>query len=365
MGRARSQDCATSPAFPRPSESIENPMRIGAACGMMIACVAAGAAAQQGAGRPAAEIVLPAVSVAVLRDPVDKSYRKMLKGMDLFQEMHGMAPAASLRFRLLPRQVDTDMNGIVLAIDADSLSIPVRLEPDRSFTLERHQKALDEDAAVRSNRKALSMTWRADVRTPGLPPNTRRLGDLRLECHVGMEAELVSNNRPSFFSFLATTLMREAGYCDKKRVHYLFFADRPLFSVALVSGGRREILPVGDLYAGLSENDISDRDLPYCDCQVLLDRTYYLPLGDRSWPDDTLVEFEYMDDDASSSASEPPTGGPAKVIRFDSGYEVWIYQLPGELPAKGKAALKTELVVLFAPSGTVTKTRISSRPAAA
>jgi hypothetical protein len=36
--------------------------------------------------------------------------------------------------------------------------------------------------------------------------------------------------------------------------------------------------------------------LPYCDCEVLVDRTYYLPLGDTSWPDDTLVEFEYMDD---------------------------------------------------------------------
>ena len=37
-------------------------------------------------------------------------------------------------------------------------------------------------------------------------------------------------------------------------------------------------------------------ELPYCDCEVLLDRTYFLPLGDRSWPDDTLVEFDYMDD---------------------------------------------------------------------
>jgi hypothetical protein len=29
---------------------------------------------------------------------------------------------------------------------------------------------------------------------------------------------------------------------------------------------------------------------------VLVDRTYFLPLGDPSWPDDTRVEFEYMDD---------------------------------------------------------------------
>ena len=34
--------------------------------------------------------------------------------------------------------------------------------------------------------------------------------------------------------------------------------------------------------------------------EVLLDRTYFLPLGDRSWPDDTLIVFEYMEDDAPS-----------------------------------------------------------------
>jgi hypothetical protein len=43
--------------------------------------------------------------------------------------------------------------------------------------------------------------------------------------------------------------------------------------------------------------------LPFCDCQVLLDRTYYAPIWDRSWPDDTLVSFEYMDD-----APQPPQG---------------------------------------------------------
>jgi hypothetical protein len=157
-------------------------MKAGTLWGVLIACIALGASAQ--------DVTLRPVSVAVMRDPVDKSYRKMLKGMDLFEEMHGLAPRASLRFRLLPRKPDTNMDGIRLAIDADSVSIPIRLEADRSFVLERHQKAMDDDAAVTSNRKALSMTWRADIRTPGLPPDTRRLGDLRLECHVGMEADL-------------------------------------------------------------------------------------------------------------------------------------------------------------------------------
>src|ERR1700693_2236213 len=134
------------------------------------------------------------------------------------------------------------------------------------------------------NRKASSMTWRTEIHTPGLPPDTRRLGDLRLECHVGMEADLVSNVLP-IIGQAANFILRMLGYCDRSEVHYLFFSERPLFSVTMVAGTRREILSVDALYAGVTYDPLSRADLSYCDCEVLLDRTYYLPLGDRSWPD--------------------------------------------------------------------------------
>jgi hypothetical protein len=353
-------------------------MRIVFAWSLMVAGMAICAAAPplEPAGDAGGTTLRP-VTVSVMRDPVDKSYRKMLKGMDLFEEMRAMAPGASLRFKLLPRQPGTRMDGIKLAIDADSLSIPVPVRPDNSFTLERHQKALDEDAVVASNRKALSMTWRAEIRTPDLPANTRRLGDLRLECHVGMEADLVSNDRPTFFFRPEPNpVMRKRGYCDARKVGYLFFAERPVFSVTLVSGERREILSIDNLYGGLSDSEISKADLPYCDCQVMLDRTYYLPLGDRSWPDDAIVEFEYMDDKttAASTAGTVTIGssksdvlsalGKGIEIRFDSGYEEWIYRFTEEAPAKGMHARKRELVVLFAPSGMVSKTRLRVSPPA-
>ena len=243
-----------------------------------------------------------AVEVTATRDPVDKSYRKMLRGMDLFEKRHGMAPNASLRYKLLPRQGDARMDGIALEIVGDSFTIPVTLAPDRTFTLERHQQALDEDASVRPNRKANSMTWRTEIRTPGLPPDTRRLGDLRLECHVGMEADLVSNMRP-LIGQVRNFIDKMVDYCDAMDPHYYFFAARPLFSVTMVAGARRAILSVDELYAGASHDPLSMSDLSYCDCQVLLDRTFYMPLGDKSWPDDTLIEFEYMDDDNATAVS--------------------------------------------------------------
>ena len=49
--------------------------------------------------------------------------------------------------------------------------------------------------------------------------------------------------------------------------------------------------------------------------------------------------------------------GPGTVVRFDSGYEVWVYR---RNPLRSEAA-NAEFVILFEPSGLVKKTRI--RPA--
>jgi hypothetical protein len=235
------------------------------------------------------------VAVTALRNPVDKSYRRMVEGMELFEKRHQLAPNASLRFKLLPRHRDTDMRDIQVEIVGDSFAAPVAVAPDQTFALERRSIALKENASVRPNRKAKTMTWRAEIRTPGLPPDTRRLGDLRLECEVGMKAGLISNYRPFLFGWLDVFLREGPEYCHRAEPRYLFFAERPIFSVTLVAGSRREVLPVDRLYASASRNPEWREVLPYCDCEVLVDRTYFMPLGDPSWPDDTLVEFEYME----------------------------------------------------------------------
>ena len=236
-----------------------------------------------------------AVTITALRNPVDKSYPRMVAGMELFEKRRHLAPAASLRFKLLPRNRATHMEGVELQIVGDSFLEPIDVAPDHTFTLQRHPAALKEKASVRPNRKAGTMTWRAEIRTPGLPPNTRRLGDLRLECEVGMQAGLISNMRRSLFGRIVDFFGEGPGYCQRAEPWYLFFADRPIFSVALVSGARREVLSVDMLYGGASRDPDWKSDMPYCDCEVLLERTYFVPLGDASWPHDTLVEFEYMD----------------------------------------------------------------------
>jgi len=67
--------------------------------------------------------------------------------------------------------------------------------------------------------------------------------------------------------------------------------------------------------------------------------------------------------------------GKTTVIRFDSGYEVWVYQVTGGISAslgsgqlfrradsEKRASGRTEFVILFAPSGVVAKTRLRPPP---
>ena len=300
---------------------------------------------------------LPTVQVPSTRSPVDKSYRKMLQGMDRFSHERALAPQATLRFRLLPRQPGTRMQGIALKVVGDTSSMVVPVAADNSFTLERNELLWREDAAVLANRKTLSMTWRADVRSPGVPPGMRRLGDLRMECLVGMEAGLVSNNA-HLFAWLDEFLRSADKVCSDPNGNYLFFTERPVFSVTLQSGTRRATLPFHALYAG----NPPAAEMPYCDCQVLLDHSYFAPVWDRSWPDDTLLSFEYMDDPPPASPAAPPNrqaalaafGPPQQRIRFDDGREAWAYlSTPpgGAQPGPDGRPRMGEHVLLFAADG--------------
>jgi hypothetical protein len=47
--------------------------------------------------------------------------------------------------------------------------------------------------------------------------------------------------------------------------------------------------------------------------------------------------------------------GEGVVVDFPSGYEVWVYR---ERPPEKSPAASAELVLLFAPSGTLTKARV-------
>ena len=94
------------------------------------------AAAQQ----PAAGQLAPVtISAQANRDPVEKSYRKMVRGMDLFERQRSLSPQGVLRFKLLPRKRDTNLNNIDLVVLSERVELPVPIAADQTFTLPRHR----------------------------------------------------------------------------------------------------------------------------------------------------------------------------------------------------------------------------------
>jgi hypothetical protein len=61
----------------------------------------------------------------------------------------------------------------------------------------------------------------------------------------------------------------------------------------------------------------------------------------------------------STKADVAAALGKGATVRFDSGFEVWVYRIAGGGNASSGNA---EFVILFAPSGVVAKTRIRPAP---
>jgi len=230
----------------------------------------AGAHAQTEDATPpaAAADAAPVVEVSSVKNPELKSYRQMLKGVDAFKQFHALAPATDLKFVLVADDSAVKLQDVTLRIAGDSTSIPVPLASDGTFTLEKIQAAIDDNADIVSNKKKNLLHWHADIRTPKVPENARRLGDLRLECEISWA---VRQDEMSFF--VRNGIKLAGGLCHSTHIMLHYQAPRALASVTLVSGDRREALTVS-------------KKEP---------RVFMPPLSDTSWNDDALIEYEYAD----------------------------------------------------------------------
>jgi hypothetical protein len=249
------------------------------ALGLALCCLAPGAGAQDEDVRT--------VPVNDVKNPEMKSYRAVVKGLDMFDSEHALAPAVpELRFRIrtnagnskcigqcagasdgLP---DAGDQGFALRIAGDNASITVPVSPDGVFTVPRSEAAYDDKADLILNRKKGSYRISADVRTPGLPDNVRRLGDLRLECKV--QLAIVKEEIPFWVIALANTVVLSSDWCmatfKGESAKFAYATDRDLLNATLTHGDRSQKLEGGK-------------------------RRYSVPLGDRSWPDDALVQLDY------------------------------------------------------------------------
>lgn len=244
------------------------------------------------------------VTAAPLAPRDAKTLGDLARARQMFLEHRALAPQAELRIRVLARLDRAQADRLALQLQAPSGRIDVALDGLSRFVIDPAWDGLPEDTVVRSRLRDGSVTWRSDVRTPGLPPNVRRLGDLRLQCKIDWGSPLARRG-------LVPSLSRVVGdgaLCRSRFTGALNsqFADRPVLAIDLVDGPRRERLSYFFLH-GAGDHAITLAASGSLDWfHDLRDHMYRLPLHDDSWPDDALVEFVFMDTRTVSLEREGP-----------------------------------------------------------
>lgn len=289
----------------------------------------------------------------------EQSYRRMLRGVEKFESLRAQAPNAVLRFRMYGTERDVKVQTLNLALQSESLKLPLAHDDNASFVLPVNENARSEDAALVANRRTGSVYWKPQVSTPGLPADTRRLGDLRVQCQVTYASGLQHGG--------IALLSKMMGQCGPN-VPFFFLAEREIFAVTVQAPGRQLHL----FGPALPEHAVSK-------LARQRNRYFHPPIEDGQWPDDALVRIYYVDGDAqppsdAASAFEQDVAGlvPGQTRKSDlqallargktrslaQGRELWTALERSPVAGKEKIDSVAELALLFDAEGVLRKHQV-------
>lgn len=211
-----------------------------------------------------------AIEINALKNPEVRTYRALLAGLDEFDNQHALAPTVpALRFRASSRgkgAPPAEPLLVRLVSDDDALTLPV--DEGGRFTVPRNDALAAAKAELVLNRKRPEIRVEPEVRSPDLPANMRRLGDLRLECKVTVA--IAKEEIPFWVVALVNTVLLTTDWCSNlgDKAQYSFRAEAPLAGAVLSAGERQLDLTVKD-------------------------RGYTVPLSAKEWPDDAVITLTY------------------------------------------------------------------------
>ncbi|PRC94639.1 hypothetical protein [Solimicrobium silvestre] len=216
------------------------------------------------------------IEVRGIKDPEWKPYRIMLKGLDAFDKYHSLAPKADLKFILRPQVPNMSITDVKLHIEANDVSIPIPISEEGTFVIPRNEAAAEQNAEmIINNKKKNTVLWAPYMRTPGIDINSRRMGDMRLECEIVWAVD--QDDLP----FIIRNIFRlGGGLCKSSHIGVSVLAPRQITSVTMISGARRESLPIGP--GG---------------------KSFTPPLFDEKWDNDTIFEFQFSEKSAKENES--------------------------------------------------------------
>jgi hypothetical protein len=215
----------------------------------------------------------PVASVEVpgIRDPMMRTYRGVVAGLDAFDEYHRLAPEAPpVRFRFSQKIKGAPYEkGLQVRIVGKGDATLIAVDDAGDFSVPRIAAAYEDDADVILNRKEDLFRAAPVVRTPGLAPDVLRLGDLRLNCQVTVA---IVKHEVGFFARAAiTTLVRTGDWCNIKDSHFAFPApeQQAIASAYIVDGNRSAKVQINDKWSVMA------------------------PLGNPAWSDDALIHLTF------------------------------------------------------------------------
>ena len=250
-------------------------------------------AASQAASRPEATLAKVEVQGESTAQRELKTLGTLYEARELFEKHRQLAPQAELKFKVYARTQAEHQQKINLALVTRQGRVPVPLDAEDNFVIDPAWNRYPDATELKSKLLDGRVTWRADIRTPGLPPNERRLGDLRLQCKVGFESGVARGDKIGFIGSMVRAMLSVPDSCDNTFSSGSSFADKAIFAVTLVDGERRMTLSNAMLH-GLKEGSGAQYDWGF----LLRERMFRLPMGDKRWSDDTRVVMEFMDDPA-------------------------------------------------------------------
>ena len=245
-----------------------------AIAGLMLCLCGAAVQAQADTAQamePSVQDAAASVNIKGIRDPDWKPYSAMLKGVKRFEEKHGLAPGAQLRFILEPRHADVDMHAIALRLESDDAAMDIPLGERNIFTLPVEQGPLYEKAELSVNRKAGSVRWIPYVRSAAASDTIRRLGDLRLACEVHWAID-----KDTLPFAMRTAMGALGGPCNfvSQKGTYSFSEPRRITAATISFNGKSAPVP----FSGSS---------------------FTPPLREQDWSDDSVVELTFDNEQAA------------------------------------------------------------------
>lgn len=220
--------------------------------------------ARAGAQAPAAPDQAARVEIRNTKDPELRSYAQMLRGMRAYRDKLALAPHSVLYFILIPKSPRVRLEDVTMRLASDTTSLPIPIGADGKFQLPLIDMQRDDEYDLILNRPKGEFLIRPYVASPGLPANTERLGDLRLECAVrwAVEKQDVSVVFRTYVKLLSAD-----DPCTSRTVAVGFYAPDGMDTVTLAAPGQ----------------DLVQKLRPY--------EAYSLPIWNTEIGDEALVHF--------------------------------------------------------------------------